>query len=206
MAARQDLTIVQGKTFTRVLRWESLPFIYKAISSITQAAPAVVNTSASHGVPDGWRVAIVSVQGMEEINASTPPKEREFVKATVLTGTSLELNSVNSSEYTAYTTGGYVQYYTPVALSGYTARMQVKDKVGGTVLASTDVDDAPKDVITVTVDDVTKTITIAIAATDTAAFAWKKGVYDLEMVSGSGEVTALLTGNISVTAEVTTAT
>jgi len=32
--------------------------------------------------------------------------------------------------------GGYVVYYTPVNLVGYTARMTIKDKIGGTVLAT----------------------------------------------------------------------
>lgn len=205
MAAKQDLTILQGKTFSRVVRWEALPHVYKAISGITQAAPTVV-TATGHGVPNGWRVAVVSAQGMEEINASTPPKEREYVQATVLTANTIELNTVNSSEYSAYTSGGYLQYYTPVDMAGFTARMQVKDKPGGTVLSSTDVDDAPLNVITVTIDNAAKTITLNISATNTAALAWKKGVYDLEMVSGTGEVTALLTGSITVTPEVTTAT
>lgn len=205
MATRQDLIVSQGKTFNRVVRWESLPFVYKAITGITQAAPAVV-TAPTHGVPSGWRVAIVSVQGMDEINASTPPKDREFIRATALTADTLELNSVNSAEYTAYASGGYVQYYTPVDLAGFTARMQIKDKIGGTVLASTDIDDAPNNVISVSLDNSTKTITVAIPATSTAAFTWKTGVYDLEMISGTGVVTALLSGKVTVTPEVTTST
>lgn len=204
--AVSNLTIVQGKTFTRVVRWEAPPFIYKAITAITRAAPAVV-TAVGHGVPNGWRVAVVSAQGMTEINASSsPPKDKDYVKATVLTTDTLELNTVNSLEYSAYTSGGAIQYYTPVNMGGYTARMQIKDKVGGTVLASTDIDDSPLNVITATIDNSLKTITLAISATATAAFTWKKGVYDLEMVSGTGDVTALLSGAIIVTPEVTTAT
>ena len=82
--------------------------------------------------------------------------------------------------------------------------MKIKDKVGGTVLASTDVLDAPKNVLTIAIDSALKTITLSIAATDTDDFAWKTGVYDLEMVSASGAVTAVLTGKVSVTREVTT--
>lgn len=201
-----DLTIVQGKTFSRVVRWEAKPYVYKAIQSITKAAPAVVG-STSHGVPDGWRVAVVSVQGMTEINAkSSPPKDKDFTKARVLTGNSIELNEINSSEYTTYTSGGYIQYYTPVDMAGYTARMQIKNKVGGTVLASTDVDDAPLNVIVAAIDNALKTITVTISATNTAAFTWTKGVYDLEMLDGTGVVTLLLSGNITVSKEVTTAT
>lgn len=203
MANKYDITIARGKTFSRVVRWEALPFVYKAITNITKTAPARV-TSPTHGVPDGWRVAIVSVQGMTEINAPTPPRERDFVKATVVDTNTIDLNSVNAAEFSMYTSGGYVQYYTPVDLTGFTARMQIKDKAGGTVLASTDVDDAPLDIITITLNTTTHTITAIIAATDTADLTWKRGVYDLEMVSSTGEVTALLTGTVTVTAEVTT--
>lgn len=203
MTAKQDLTIVQGKTFARVIRWEVLPFVYKAITGITKTAPAVV-TASSHGVPDGWRVAIVSVQGMEEINASNPPKSKEFLRATLIDPNSFSLNSVNASEYSTYTSGGYVQYYTPVDLSNYTARMTIKDKVGGTVLASSLVAHTPNDVITFSLNNTTKTITATIDAADTAAFTWKKGVYDIEMVHTGGDVTAIMYGNVSVTPEVTT--
>ena len=205
MAAAYDLTITKGETFEHVLRWESSPYLYKPITGITKAAPAVV-TAATHGVPDGWRVAIVSVVGMTEINAAhSPPRAADFHKATVLTASTIELNDVNSSEFTTYVSGGYVQYLTPVSLSGYTARMQVRNRAGGTLLASTDVDDTPLDVITVAVDDALKTITVSITATNTAAITWKRGVYDIEMVSGTGVVTALFAGSVAIVEEVTTA-
>jgi hypothetical protein len=204
MAAKQDLTIKQGSTFTRVLRWESPPYIYKAITGITKAAPAVV-TAASHGIPDGWRVAVVSVKGMTQINAKkAPPADADYTRATFIDSNSLELNEVNSTDYGTYTSGGYLQLLTPVDLSGYTGRMKIKDKIGGTVLASTDVGDAPNNVITITLDNAAKTITVQIDASDTASFTWTKGVYDLEMVSSGGVVTDLLQGKVTVELEVTT--
>lgn len=204
MAKKKDLVIEQGRTFNQIVRWGTEPIIYKAITAITQAAPVRI-TSASHGIPDGWEVAIVSVKGMTQINASTPPKDKEFVRATKIDSNTIELNSVNSSEFKAYTSGGYIQFATPVDLAGFTGRMKIKDKVGGTVLASTDVVDTPADIITVTLDNVDKTITIEISAADTEQITWKKGVYDLELESGTGVVTALLTGAVSVVQEVTTA-
>ena len=110
---------------------------------------------------------------------------------------------MNSADYKAYVSGGFLQYLTPVDLTSYTARMQIKDKVGGTVLASTEVGNAPLDIITITIDNVTKTISMLIAATDTEAIVWTKGVYELEMVA-AGVVTALLVGKITVTREITT--
>lgn len=203
MAAIKDLTLEQGKTFQHVLRWEAPLFIYKPITNITQEAPAVV-TAIGHGVPDGWRVAIVSVKGMTQINApSNALKDSDYRKATKLTDDTLELNAVNASEYSAYLSGGYVQYQTPVDLTGFIGRMKIKNREG-VLLASTEVEDAPLNIITVTTDNALKTITVVISATDTAAFTWTKALYELEMVSGTGVVTSVMSGKLLVTKEIAT--
>jgi hypothetical protein len=111
------------------------------------------------------------------------------------------LNKVNSADFSVYTSGGYLQFYTPVSLSGFSARMTIKDRVDGTVLATL-TSGAPDNRIVL--DDANHTITITISATDTALFTFTKGVYDLEMVSGAGVVTTLFTGSITVAKEVTT--
>lgn len=194
-----DLVITKGKTFTYVVRWETDVITYAAISAITQTAPVNI-TSASHGVPGGWRVAVVSAKGMTQINAAgDPPKDKDYRTATVSSASALQLNSVNASGYKAYTSGGYVQYFTPAALAGFTARMTVKDKVGGTELISLTTANTK-----IVVDDVLKTITLSVGAVETAALAFSKGVYDLELVSATGVVTALLAGKVNVAAEVTT--
>ena len=78
MAVSKDLTIQQGKTFTLVLRWETEPIVYKAITAIAQTAPVRI-TAAGHGLVDGWRAAVVSVKGMAEINAeNTPPRGDDY--------------------------------------------------------------------------------------------------------------------------------
>ena len=199
-----DFVIKQGKTFSRVLRWEAPPIIYKPITGISQSAPVSI-TSTAHGVPSGWRVAIVSVKGMTDINAAnSPPKAKDYNKASAVDGDTIILNNVNSTDFKAYTTGGYIQYNTPVNMDGYVARMKIKDKIGGTVLLSTEVADTPLDLLTVSIDNSTKTITMTIPASATEDITWKKGVYDLEMVSGSGVVTELISGSVTVTREVTT--
>lgn len=195
----QDITIVKGATFSRVLRWESTPYVYKAITAITKAAPASI-TSTAHGVPDGWRVAIVSVQGMRQINAkNTPPRATDFHKATKTSADVIALNDVNSAEYDAWTSGGYIMYYTPVSLSGYTARMQIRPTAEDTATPLVSLV-SPTDIV---MDDTTKTITITIAASVTAAYTFLSGVYDLELVSAGSVVTKLLSGNVTVEAEVT---
>lgn len=70
------------------------------ITGITQANPAVV-TAASHGLNNGDRVFIKSVAGMVEVN------NLEFTVANKTTNT-FELSGINSSAFTAYSSGGTV--------------------------------------------------------------------------------------------------
>ena len=70
----------------------------KTITGITAANPAVV-TSNSHGYSNGDHIWISSVVGMTELNG------RRFTVANKTTNT-FELSGVNSSGYTAYSSGG----------------------------------------------------------------------------------------------------
>lgn len=203
MAKVENIVIEQGKTLSQVVRWESQPIVYKPITVITQAAPVRI-TATAHGLPDGWRVAVVSVKGMTQINAaSTPPKDKDYHQATVIDANIVELNDVNAADFKPYVSGGYLQFNSPVDLTGFTARLTIKDKVGGTelfkLLTTPGLSDG-----TITLDIVESSITLTVSATLTAALTWKKGVYDLELESATGEVTALLTGTVTVTKEVTT--
>lgn len=203
MAASKNFVIEKGKTFSQVLRWESQPVIYKLITGVSRSAPVRI-TAPSHGIPNGWRVAVVSVKGMTQINASsTPPKERDYYPATVVDSDTIELNSVNSADYKPYSSGGYLQYNTPTELDGFTARMSIKDKVGGTELLRFDTTPGLTDGIIV-IDDVNYTITLELPATLSELLTFKKGVYDLELVSSTGVVTGLLQGSVTVAQEVTT--
>ena len=56
----------------------------------------------------------------------------------------------------------------------------------------------------IAIDNAAKTITLTISAEDTEAIDWTSGVYDLEMISDTDEVTAILTGRVSVSQEITT--
>lgn len=210
MASTKDLTIQQGKTFSLVIRWETEPIIYKPITAISFAFGAPRLTVAGHGCPAGWRAAVTRVKSPKQINAeNNPPKASDYQAVTVIDANTVEFNNLapfddNGNEWPAYTDGGFLQYNTPVDITGYSARMKIKDKAGGTVLASTEAGDSPLNVLTITLDAANKTITLSIAATATDDFAWTKGVYDLEMVSPTGVVTTILSGKVTVTKEVTT--
>lgn len=191
--SKVNFKIYQGSTFSEVLRWESSTKVYKPITGITQAAPMVI-TSTAHGVPIGWRFKVTNVTGMKEINST-----ENYHVATEVSADSITVNAVNSLGYTAYTSGGVVEYNKPIDLTGYTARMQIREKIdsdivihelttenGGIILNNTD-----------------KTITLYISATNTALFNFTSVVYGLELASSLAVVESLATGSISLIKEVT---
>ena len=197
-----NLTIIKGKTFTQKVRWESPPIVYKPISGVTQTAPVSI-TCTGHAVPEGWRVAVVSVKGMTQINASnTPPKDKDYHEATVKTANTIELNDINAAQYSGYVSGGYIQYNTPVDLAGYSARMSIKDNANPKVdaIELLRLDTTNNGII---LNNTTKTITLNITATATAALTFTKGFYDVEMLSPTGEVFLLVSGAVVVQNEIT---
>ena len=197
---KKDLVITKGKTFAQTVRWETTPYLFAAIAAITNGAPVQITTSTTHNIPDGWRVAVVDAGGLSELNAANnPPKDSDFRQATLVDATKVQFNPLSAVAFETYTTGGYLQWFTPHDLSGYTARLDIKNKVGGTVLLSLTTANSG-----IVIDSSAKTITLNVSATASAALDWKAGVYDLELVSPTGIVTELLNGSVTVNSEITT--
>jgi hypothetical protein len=90
-----------------------------------------------------------------------------------------------------------IRALTPVDLSGYTARMHIRDKVGGTLLLELTTENGR-----IEVDDILKEIRRTISADDTADITWRKGVFDLEMVQVD-YVIKIDSGTVDVADEVT---
>lgn len=88
---------------------------------------------------------------------------------------------------------------TPVNLTGYTARMQIREKHSSTT-ALVSLTSAAGDIV---LGGVLGTIVVTIPATVTDDLTIKRGVYDLELISGSSFVTRLIEGCVNVTPEVT---
>lgn len=205
MSDREDLIIKKGKTFSLVVRWESLPIIYKAITGIANTAPIRL-TVPGHGFPDGWRVAATNVKGTSEINAvANEVEDADYHPLTVIDANTIEFNDVNAAGFSPYISGGYIQGFTPVDLTNYTARASIKDRVGGTVLLSLTTENDR-----IAIDATKHTIELNITEADTIllaeALGKKVGVYDLELVSPDSPavVTELLAGKIYTPTEVTT--
>lgn len=198
------LTINQGETFIKVVRWETEPYVYKAITGqIAKTAPCTIPCTG-HGLTNGWRVAPVSLQGMVELNAlgdsqGHPRDPQDFHACRVVDANTIALDDVNPSGFSDHVAAtGYLQFWTPQSLVGYTARMQIKDKVGGAVMLSLTTENGG-----IFIDDTNKTITITITDVQSAALT-KGGVYDLEMVSGAAVVTRVMEGRVTLRPEVTT--
>ena len=86
-----------------------------------------------------------------------------------------------------------------VDVTGYSARMQIRDTIDATTTL-VDLTSAAGDIV---LGAAAGTIQIIISATDTALFAWEDGVYDLEMIEPGGAVRRLVRGSVAVSPEVT---
>jgi hypothetical protein len=88
-----------GNLYIRVIKdGEQVLEANKTITGITQANPAVV-TSASHGFSNGDEVYISGVVGMTQVNGL------KFIVAGA-TANTFQLTGINSTGYTAYSSGG----------------------------------------------------------------------------------------------------
>ena len=146
-------------------------------------------------------MAVIDAQGMTQLNAkSNPPKPADFRRARVRSTTQIEFNETSSTLFGAHRANtGFLQWLTPHDLLGYQARMDIKDRVGGTILMTLTSDNSR-----ILVSDSEKTITLVFQPSDTNDVPWSTGVYDLEMVAPGGFVTPILSGSFELTTQVTT--
>ena len=86
-----------------------------------------------------------------------------------------------------------------VNLTGYTARMQIRETVDSdAVLLELSTDNG-----NITITPTQGKITLEFSPTDTSGEWWTRGRYDLELTSGSDFVTRLLKGKVTLSKEVT---
>lgn len=187
-----NFKIYQGSTFKEVLRWESSTKKYSPISGITKSAPIEI-TSASHGIPVGWRVLVTNVLGMKEINSAD-----NYQTVTATTLDTVTFNAVNALAFTDYVSGGVLEYNTPNSLAGVTARMQIREKI----TSDTVIDELTTENGKLVIDDTLKTISIVVSAADTSAYSFNSAVYSMELINGI-EVTPFIYGDLTLQREIT---
>jgi len=189
----RDFCVQASETWHPTIRWSSGGLTTKPISGIAQSAPAQI-TSATHGVPAGWPVAVTGVQGMTQINCNSyPPAKDQFHYTTLVDINTLQLNDVSSADMSPYLSGGFLVYATPQDLSMVTASLVIYDNPNhtGTPLATlTDSGGG------IALDNTLKTITPLL---QTAGLTWTTGYYTLIATStGSGVVTELMRGTLTI--------
>jgi hypothetical protein len=193
--AKINYKIYQGSTFKEVFRWESQTKQYANISAITKAAPCVITTTANHTIPTGWRVRVNGVVGMKEINMTA---EDSYYIVTTAGSNTITLNQVNSAGYTTYTSGGVVEWNTPIPLTGFTAKMQLRETIDSSVILElTHLNGG------ISIDTANYTITVTMTSAQTALFNFPTAIYSLELTDSNGDVTTFIQGNLTLIQEVT---
>ena len=128
---------------------------------------------------------------MSIVVSPAPPQVVPSVDVSVTADTydiEIEQGATFAREFT-YTQGDGV---TPMNLTGWTARSQIRKHPGGPLVAE----------FTAAVTALTGVVTLSLTATQTGAI-YSGGVYDLELVNGV-QVDRLIRGRVTVTAGVTT--
>jgi hypothetical protein len=191
--AKINFKLYQGSTFNEVLRWESSLKTYATITGISKSAPLVV-TAPAHGVPVEWRVKFTNILGMTDLNSTDT-----YYQATSVTSDTITINDINSLGFKTYTGGGVIEYNTPISLTGFTARMQIRSKIdSATVILELTTENS-----FINISNITKTITLTIPSTTTSGFTFSTAVYSLELISSGGQVTPFCDGTITLVKEVT---
>jgi hypothetical protein len=192
--SKLDLCIIQGATFSKALNWYGGGKVCKLIEALVPGCPTQITVTA-HGLPSvsDTPVFIKHVKGAT--NANT--EDDKPVVATYIDPDNFYVDADTFGQtYKAST--GLITYYAPKDLTGYTARMQIRE----------DIDDATEIIELLSPTDIDinladARITITIADDVTALFTFEEAVYDLELEDSNGVTTRLIEGRVALTKEVT---
>lgn len=193
-----------GASADIALRLETGELRFAPITGMSKTAPLRV-TVVGHGIPDLWYAAVVDAGGMKELNAadSNSLRDADFRQVNVVDADTVDFIEVSAASFKTYTSGGYLAYYVPLVLSGYTsARMDIKKRVGGDVELALNTTAG-----TLEIDDPTNTLWIRIGESDLAALSAREYVFDIELISATA-VDAICSADsvFKVLPEVTTST
>ena len=187
-----DLLVQQGATFVKAFNWYGGGKVCYEIESITPGCETTIEVTG-HGLPVGadTPIYIDGVEGMKDLNTKGKEILATYVDANTFT---VFVNTIGK-QYTSGT--GAIMYFAPKNLSGYTARMQIRESIDDATEIVALV--SPTDIV---IDTISAQITVTIAAAVTEDFVFDEAVYDLELVNGP-LVTRLVEGKITLSNEVT---
>lgn len=201
MTAKYNFVVNKGATFNPVLLYSQPTFVVKAITGVTKSGRAVV-TAPGHGITQDWSVYVVGLVGMDRLNHKSDELEipAKAYLARYVDGSNLRLE-VDTTRMDAWVSGGELLYRPPMDLTGYTARMHVRETVDATTsLVSLTTENSG-----IVLGGTAGTVELVIAADVTKDITVSQAVYDLEIVDTFSKVTRLLEGSITFKKEVTRA-
>ena len=175
------LTIRKGSAEDIPIRLESEAWSYASISAVAQSAPLRITASAVP--PDGWRAAIMNVKAVGDFAAqSNPPKDSDLRSVAVVDPTTVEFNAINGAAFRAHTSGGQLAWRTPLDLNLYVgARMNVREKVGGPLVANWTTDTNELEI-----DVANRVLWLRLDDSVTEALTAKNKVFDIELIRTGG--------------------
>ncbi len=171
-----------GDTTEIPVRVESDAWSFALITAMSKTAPLRV-TAEAHGIPDGWRAAIVDAGGMTELNTAWDElTDSDLRRVTVIDANTVAIDGVCGIGFRNYTTGGALAFRTPRDLSGYTAaKMDLKKQVGGGIELSLTNDNGR-----LQIDEANHAVWIRLSDTDKAALTARAYVFDIELTRTDG--------------------
>ena len=175
------LTIRKGSAEDIPIRLESEAWSYASISAVAQSAPLRITASAVP--PDGWRAAIMNVKAVGDFAAqSNPPKDSDLRSVAVVDPTTVEFNAINGAAFRAHTSGGQLAWRTPLDLNLYVgARMNVREKVGGPLVANWTTDTNELEI-----DVANRVLWLRLDDSATELLTAKNKVFDIELIRTGG--------------------
>jgi hypothetical protein len=203
----------RGETTNIPIRVERAGIVYAQIETLILAAPLRV-IAPGHGLPEGWRAAIVNAGGLSRLNARRdPPEDADLRRVRRIDAGAIDFPDVNGRGLPGnYQEGtGQLAFHPPLELAHFAAaRMQVKDAVGGNVLATFATPGALAAAVpldgALEIDAGASVLWLRLSAAQAAALAFEAGVFDIELLDHDGSVIAICpaTSLFEVTPEITT--
>lgn len=190
LAVKRDYTAERGSTFDRTVTWYTLTEVSETFTGTgTQVLFTLTNPPArlTDGIPPTYSVYIL-INGF--LLVVDPDRAAPYAIH------ALHLHFATAPVLGAEITVVY-NYTTLVDLNNFTAKMQIRDKVGGTVLSDLTTENGK---ITITTPG---EVRLLVDEAETSLWAAGNYVYDLELIDSQGYTVRLIEGKVTVKPNVT---
>jgi hypothetical protein len=189
------LDMEQGATFEYNFNWYAGGKFMAPIEDICIGYPTRIKVTA-HGLPtiSDTPVILSGIDGADILNShDLGIEEAVYVDADHF---DMPISTVKDKWVVG---SGEMTYHKPTDITDYTARMQIRENWHATdIIHELTTENAG---IVLTVEDAG--IAITILPVDTEAFTFNVAVYDIEMISPSGQITRVIEGTVTLHKEVT---